>query len=98
MNAVNLIALRPQQSIGQEPRRADNRRSACGRHTRGKVSPRQIRITVFQLRIFVTMSQLAAHTHVAALIFLILLDRTLASILIFDFSRGQSQSALLNNE
>src|ERR1700689_3208059 len=41
-----------------------------------------LRISVFQLYIFVPVSRLAVHTRVAAFIFLTLLDRALASVLI----------------
>ena len=69
--------------------------SACGRLTSGKVvSPRQIRISVFQLYIFVPVSQLAVHTRVAAFIFLTLLDRALASVLIFRFLDGYNLNPL----
>ena len=90
--------------MGKENSKADERNftdgighrcSACGRHTSGKVvSPRQIRISVFQLYIFVPVSQLAAHTRVAAFILLTLLDRALASVLILRFLDGYNLNPL----
>ena len=59
------------------------------------VSSRQIRISVLQLPIFVSVSQLAAHTRVATFILLILLDRALASILILRFLDGYNLNPLI---
>ena len=73
----------------------DYRCSACGQPISGKVvSPRQIRISVFQLYIFVPVSQLAVHTRVAAFILLTLLDRALASVLILRFLDGYNLNPL----
>jgi hypothetical protein len=58
------------------------------------VSPGQIRISVFQLCIFVPVSQLAAQAGIAALIVLILLNGTLASILILRFLDGDNLNPL----
>ena len=61
-------------------------------------SPGQTRIGVLQLFIVVPVSQLAAHAGVAAFIVLILLYRTLASILILrslDWVHSQSNSSEL---
>ena len=48
-------------------------------------SPGQIRVSIFQLGVLVTVPQLTLHARIATLILLILLHRSLASILILRF-------------
>jgi len=85
-------------SEADEPHLADGIRyrcSACGRPTGRKVVlPRQIRISVFNSISSSRLSQLALHTRVAAFIFLTLLDRALASVLIFRFLDGYNLNPL----
>jgi hypothetical protein len=52
-------------------------------------SPAQISVSVFQLFILVTVSQLTLHAGIATLILLVLLHRSLASILILRFFHGR---------
>ena len=60
------------------------------RHRGQQVSPRQIRISILQVRILVTVSQLTLHAGIAAFAFVlgVLFRRPLASILIPRFVHG----------